>query len=812
MFRKILSSLLVCFLLSTALVFTGCKDTPDITDPNATETPGQESESESSTDKKDDTSKSDDATTNDAADDGTSDDGDAGDPTPKPSVLPVIRITTTSEVYKTKDFTDPLAFVKEPVSDSVKIHAHIYNEYGHDSKPNPWYEDCTITVSDEFNNVVFEDVVAKVKSRGNYTTTYPKKGLRIKFDKKSEMLGLHNGEKYKNWVLLGCWKDLSMLRDYSAYKLAHLINNNYYAADSKLVEVYINDQYWGVYLLTEQQEDKRVGVTAEADDGQTAVGYLLEYDGYAEITDEYLGNGNTYDYDIEKDYFIFGNYAPFTDLNNEPMNDSQFRHGYTIKTDYDNDKKAFIKNYMEKLWVICRDAIQNSSYKEFDASYDLVPSTATSAQECISKVVDIDSLVATYILQELACDLDLNWSSFYMDLDLAKGKKLTFEAPWDFDSCFGNHKERQIGDDDINHLYAATQTSSAKGYPCGNGNPWTILFAKAPWFQEKVRTKWEEVKTANVKGQLINEIDKISNDPIYVKAFERNYTRWDNMEHPNSELPPAASSLKNQRQAANHLIGFFNQRFAMLDKDFKDFTPSEIDIDAPTRDSVTYNNSYVKIKNEGTPDEVPEPRNYSVTLTVTATEQGLKIEKSCDDYWEHTYIVVKKAGSNLTLAQIDNLGADINEYIYKDVKEGKVYNVSLQQMDEDWKGWHETTAVTVKATGGSGDLYMTMSPTISHVYGEHKYALSLGENYGTNKALTGTPKYEIQIFAGRPWSGVPATTYYDVPNHPTDSNKLEITDTDQVWGNDNTSKGMELRMYIGPYKFVYVVEQLVYSN
>ena len=38
-----------------------------------------------------------------------------------------------------------------------------------------------------------------------------------------------------------------------------------------------------------------------------------------------------------------------------------------------------------------------------------------------------------------------------------------------------------------------------------------------------------------------------------------------------------------------------------------------------------------------------------------------------------------------------------NEFVYKYVSAGGIYNVSLSQMDENWQGWHETTKVKVKA-------------------------------------------------------------------------------------------------------------------
>ena len=98
------------------------------------------------------------------------------------------------------------------------------------------------------------------------------------------MLGLNNGEKFKNWVLLACFKDASLLRDATALKLYKTMFPEYYASDSKLVEVFVNDVYWGVYLLAEQQETKsgRIEITeAEKNYEGTDIGYLIEFDSYS---------------------------------------------------------------------------------------------------------------------------------------------------------------------------------------------------------------------------------------------------------------------------------------------------------------------------------------------------------------------------------------------------------------------------------------------------------------------------------------------------------------------------------------------------
>jgi len=65
-----------------------------------------------------------------------------------------------------------------------------------------------------------------------------------------------------------------------------------------------------------------------------------------------------------------------------------------------------------------------------------------------------------------------------MDIDCGAGGsgKLTFEAPWDFDSCFGNHVNHQN-----KQISGLVSLAFDEANYC-NGNPWTILFGKTAWF------------------------------------------------------------------------------------------------------------------------------------------------------------------------------------------------------------------------------------------------------------------------------------------------------------------------------------------
>lgn len=202
------------------------------------------------------------------------------------------------------------------------------------------YVDATISTSECDEEMIMSNVEASVKVRGNATLNYDKKPLRIKFSEKQNMLGLHDGEKYKNWVLLADWKDMSMQNNVIAFYLGQTIlgSDGYYATDFRNVEVYLNDEYWGVYLLVEQQEvkDGRFSVTEVEDDYEgTDIGYVFEYDGYY-TTEQQMPDGAgdpTFDIDLLDPIF------------NQP--------GFTVKSDIYSDKQLeFLSNYVQNAYNI----------------------------------------------------------------------------------------------------------------------------------------------------------------------------------------------------------------------------------------------------------------------------------------------------------------------------------------------------------------------------------------------------------------------------------------------------------------------------
>ena len=468
--------------------------------------------------------------------------------------LPLIKITSTENGGSNQ-------FVTVPISPHVKDQ----QGGGKANIPDPEYENCTIAVDDG------EAYTGQVKVRGNWTTNYDKKSLRIKFDKKHSMCGLNNGKEFKSWVLLSVFKDSSMLRDVTAFKMFHLMFPGYYASDARLVEVEVNGTYMGVYVLAEQQQanKNRVKISEpEKNSADTQIGYLMEFDNY---------------YYTEKldERFEINYRGNILDCNNKAL--QNLTKGYTIKSDvYNSAQKEFIMKYMNDLWKICYEAVYSKKYYKFNYEYRLVEYTPEGdtddekCMNCINRIIDTTSLANTYIFNEIVCDPDLYWSSFYMDIDFAEGadKKLRFEAPWDFDSTMGNKKFCVAGNDSFNNQHLDS-VFAGKGQPDVNGNgntygnPWMMIFINQTWFKNLVKEQWAGINTTALKAELSSFIDETTTN--YVTVFNLTRQIWGNSGDNGStsgELCSASKTAAKQSQAdsAEYFKGWLTARIDEVNK------------------------------------------------------------------------------------------------------------------------------------------------------------------------------------------------------------------------------------------------------
>lgn len=347
------------------------------------------------------------------------------------------------------------------------------------------YTSCVVDVFNCDEKLEINEASAGIKVRGNSSAYYGdvsqilanKVPYRIKFDKKTNMLGLNNGAECKSWVLLK--SDWDLIRNDIAFRFGRTImGDSNFCSDGQLVHLYVNEEFQGVYELCEQCQinPNRVDISEPAEGyTDTDIGYYLELDNYATSDED-----NHY---ISMDY----ENATVTDINGETR---QFVPAeYSIKNDlYSQNQIDFIDKYLNNLFKIVYEACENGKYYKFDENYDLVDSDVTTAEEAVSNVMDIDSVRDMYILYEIVHDYDCGEGSFYMCVDLSKDSKcpkLKFTSPWDFNWAYNDSTEK---------YYAGAFTD--KNFVAKNGdrsNPWFIILCKQDWFMATVKEKWTEM-------------------------------------------------------------------------------------------------------------------------------------------------------------------------------------------------------------------------------------------------------------------------------------------------------------------------------
>ena len=125
------------------------------------------------------------------------------------------------------------------------------------------YTGTTISIDDPVNDAndyttpaaaIGSDIgTAEVKGRGNYTWTLAKKPYQIKLDGSKPVLGMGSA---KTWILLANYADMSLMRNKLAYDLGASLGLHG-SPDSRWVDLRINGQYRGNYLITEKVEVKK---------------------------------------------------------------------------------------------------------------------------------------------------------------------------------------------------------------------------------------------------------------------------------------------------------------------------------------------------------------------------------------------------------------------------------------------------------------------------------------------------------------------------------------------------------------------------
>lgn len=322
------------------------------------------------------------------------------------------------------------------------------------------YKNVTIELVDGYEIVMSAE--GRVKGRGNATWGYDKKPYKIKFDEKQGFFGLTAN---KDWVLLAEYCDKSLMRTAYMCELAQTVGLPY-PIHYHHVQLYLNGQYHGMYVLTDQVEKKKGRVDIEDD------GFLFEHDNY--FWDEPL-NFRT----ERREYWYTFKYP-------DPE-DAEITEG--------DDNFLFITNFMNDFEA----ALYGDDFKNPTTGY--------------RKYIDVQTFAKWFLVQELVANLEPN---MYYVLPSRKDK-LQVAPVWDAEWSLGL-------------AYREDEYAGWAGLPAQPDRYQAIwskwkyfgrLF-EDPYFVDVVRNEWETLKPMipAFQDKMAYIAEGISKDQA------RNFKKW----------------------------------------------------------------------------------------------------------------------------------------------------------------------------------------------------------------------------------------------------------------------------------------------
>ena len=387
-------------------------------------------------------------------------------------------------------------YVASQISTRHDLPVLILDAYGK-SKPGRNYIDAAFMLFEPGNNneVSFTQQPAVAtragfRLRGQSSSNFEKAPYRIELwdndnnDAKYSLLGMpEDGD----WILLSPYPDKSLMRNALAYELGRA--KGLEAPRYRFVEVYTNfnsdvltdNAYQGVYLLVERIEinSRRLNIAKlekeHSSEPESSGGYLLQFNMGVAESPLIRGNG-------------------WSDLE------------VTEPDDLTNEQLAWITDYIQKT----HNAIHSSNPSD--------PNTGYPAY------IDVDSFVDYIIHNELARQGDSYMRSTRMFKD--RGGKLTAGPLWDFDlasDCFnmGGFFGGGGGSQIEGFQFQSMMGGWGMGAPCD----WFETLMYDPSFQQKVRTRWQELRRGPYSDQqLIALVDSLV---AQLKTGPtRNFNRW----------------------------------------------------------------------------------------------------------------------------------------------------------------------------------------------------------------------------------------------------------------------------------------------
>lgn len=376
---------------------------------------------------------------------------------------------------------------------------------------------CSIKVIDsaDSNNHIYDEAAiescGRIRIRGNTSRIFDKKGYLLTTteddcitNRDVEMMGM---DEHHEWALHGPYMDKTLIRNYMWYNISGEIMD--YAPNVRFCEVILNDEYLGLYVMTEtitNGKDCRLDMN-EGDDNIDDTSYCLRLDRGSSNPMKNVDTFSTYSYRNHHVMDIV--YPGASNLTSERV---EF-----ITDDFSDFEKAL-----------------------YSYDYDTEPYAWWNEG-------DVDSFAEYFILNEFICNYEVGARSTYVYKDLRGKFKMCM---WDLNTVCGNMVEDSEMHFEMQYL------------------TWYFMMLKDEKFVNHVIEEYRELRETFLNEEYLNGyIDDVVR--YLGPAIERNFQVWGYTFEEYTPLKPAWRNPKDFDDAILQMKEFIHIRGEWMDENIE---------------------------------------------------------------------------------------------------------------------------------------------------------------------------------------------------------------------------------------------------
>jgi hypothetical protein len=330
-----------------------------------------------------------------------------------------------------------------------------------------------------------------IEIRGIYSATLPQKPYGIETrdnDGNNLNVPILRLPKENDWILLPNYNDKTFLRNYLAFEIFRQMGH--YAPRSLYCEVVVNNEYQGIYLLTEKIKIDKNRVD------------IQEMNHFENPSDDITGG-----YIFKNDYYTsddswLSSYSPL----NKPGTSVYFVYHDPDAEEITERQKSYIRDYVNNFESI----LYSIDFKDKQTGY--------------MAYLDVSSFVDYFILGEITRNVDAYKKSryFYKDKESVDGL-IHSGPPWDFDWAWKNITEDCIHFNQADGSGWAYRINECDAWPVPPS--WEIRLMQDRSFIHEVHDRYYLLRKNILSQEHIDHI--IDSVALLLDAAQtRHYGKW----------------------------------------------------------------------------------------------------------------------------------------------------------------------------------------------------------------------------------------------------------------------------------------------